>query len=369
MKDKINVLISSGGTGGHLIPAQQLAKKLIEEDGAEIFFMAKGLSCNRNFNKDLFKFKDVSSGPLTSKQIIGSLFAIFWGTVETIKYILKNKVDVIVGFGSYHTFPVLLGGYLLGKPIVVFESNSTLGKVNRFFAQGAKALAMQFEMKGKKTYENLKMVPPLPWIGKDIKMDKKSARKKLNLDEDRFTFLVFGGSLGASFINDMFSMACEKVISKKAFQIIHICGDEVKARQLKSFYDSLKIISFVSSYEKDMVPIYSAADLVVCRSGAATISELIFFEKPSVLIPFALSSENHQELNAFFLQDKVKGGYVFLEKNFDIEEFVKVLSLLVDSEPKKLMEMKNNLCNFKILLKKENRQDLNKIICEVVKNK
>lgn len=368
MKKKLNVLISSGGTGGHLIPAQQLAKKLIKEDEAEILFMAKGLSDNRNFNKEIYKFKDVSSGPLTPKKIIGSLFAIFLGTVQTIASILKNKVDIIVGFGSYHTFPVLLGGYLLRKPIVVFESNSTLGKVNRFFAKKAKVVAMQFEMNDQKKYKNMKLVPTLPWIAYEEKMEKKAARKKLKLNEDLFTFLVFGGSLGASFINDIFSKACEKIITKGTFQVIHICGDEEKSAQMKSFYESLNIVAHTSPYEKDMIPLYSAADIVICRSGAATISELIFFEKPSILIPFPFSSENHQALNAFFMEEKIGGGTVFLEKNFDFQEFIEVLKEALDPGSKKTMEMKNNLCNFKFLLKNENRQDLNKVICEVVNN-
>ena len=363
---KNKVIISAGGTGGHLIPAQQLAKKLLSEEEVSVFFMAKGLEKNRNFRKDVFDYKDIAGGPVSLKKAVVSLFLIAFGTIQSLVQILKIKGDIIVGFGSYHTFPVLLAAYLLRKPIVIFEANSTLGKVNRFFSKKAKAVAAQFDLQGQKMYDNSVPVPFLPWISSKEKIDKTEALAKLNLKTDVFTFLVFGGSLGASFINETFLMAAKNLKEKISFQVIHICGNETKVSEIKDFYEKLNINAHVSAYEREMSVIYSAADMAICRCGAATISELIFFGVPSILIPYLLASENHQELNAFYMRDKVHGARVFSQNSFDFEGFERFLLEVAFPGSKKLLEMKNNLCNFKELLKKENRKDLSKIICEVL---
>ncbi|KKL49836.1 hypothetical protein LCGC14_2311550, partial [marine sediment metagenome] len=106
-KKKIKALISASGTAGHLIPAIQLAKKL-EKSGVDIFFAAYGLENREIFPKDKFKYLDVLSAPITKKTIIFAFFKIFIGFFKSIKLILKYKPDVVVGFGSYHTFPVIL---------------------------------------------------------------------------------------------------------------------------------------------------------------------------------------------------------------------------------------------------------------------
>ena len=361
---KLNVLISAGGTGGHLIPAQQLAKKLISDRKSRVVFMAKGLFLNQNFRKENYKFIDISSGPLTKKKFVFSAFSILKGTIQSIFYLFKNKIDVVAGFGSYHTFPVLLAAYLLKIPIVVFESNCLLGKVNRFFAKKAKIVATQFKIKNREKYKNIKLVPLLPWIEQENKIDKDQARVKLNLKKELFTILVFGGSQGASFINEVFVNAVLDINKIQEFQVIHICGNEEKKRKLEKLYNINGITSYVSIYEKDMIPIYCAADLAVCRSGAVTIAELIFFEIPAYLIPYPHSSEKHQEINGFFLSDNIRGGVVYLQKDFNQQKFTRDLFQSITQNSKKQMEMKANLCDFKSLVNNENRQSLNKVIYE-----
>jgi len=346
----LNIVISAGGTGGHLIPAQQLAQELM---GNNIVFMAKGLGNNYNFHKK-FDFHEVESGPLNKKQFFTSVFDIGKGILQTVRFFLKFKPDVVVGFGSYYTFPVLCAAYLMRKPIVLFEANISMGKVNRFFEKKAKVVACQF---GEKRRENYQMVPLLPWSNLQ-KMDKKEARKKLGLD-DLYTILVFGGSQGANFINENFCEAALILKETNNFQIIHLCGNDKNAKEIKSFYDEHKIASYVSSYEKDMATIYSACDMAICRSGAGTICELIFFEIPSILIPLSYSSENHQQYNAFFIQE-IKGGIAILENRFNLFHFTKKIKEMMGKN-----QMGENLVKFKKDLEKENRKPLAEFIFQL----
>ncbi len=346
----LNIVISAGGTGGHLIPAQQLAQELT---GNNIVFMAKGLGSNYNFQKK-FAFQEVESSPINKRRLFTAFFDISKGILQSIRFFLKFKPDVVVGFGSYYSFPVLVAAYLMRKPIVLFEANTSMGKVNRFFEKKAKVVACQF---GKKRRENYQMVPLLPWSSLQ-KIDKSEARKKLSL-QNIYTILVFGGSQGANFINENFCEAALILKESFNFQIIHLCGSEKCAKEIKSFYDENGIVSYVNSYEKDMGTVYSASDLAICRSGAGTICELIFFEIPSILIPLSYSSENHQEYNAFFMQE-IKGGITILENKFNLFHFTKKIKKMMEKN-----EHKENLVKFKKALEEEKRKPLAEYIYDL----
>lgn len=361
---KINILLSAGGTGGHVIPAQQLAEILTEKSFFSVFFMAKGLSNNQNFKKDKYKYIDISSSQISRKKIFLAPFSLLKGTFQSVYHILRQKPEIVVGFGSYHTFPVLLAALFLKKPIILFESNASLGKVNRFFASKARVVATQFEIDKREKYQHLSLVSLLPWIDEKKKLDKFLSREKLNLKEDLFTFLIFGGSQGAEFINEEFSFSASQLIKEKKFQVIHLCGSMKEKERLQKLYKSHGISSYVSEYEKDMCPIYSSADLAICRAGAATIGELIFFELPSILIPFLHASEGHQKINALFLKE-VGGACLVEQNNFNRDLFFSFLREMMDRENGNLNKMKDNLLKFKQQINNEKRKTLAMLIEEV----
>ncbi|NGX34984.1 MAG: UDP-N-acetylglucosamine--N-acetylmuramyl-(pentapeptide) pyrophosphoryl-undecaprenol N-acetylglucosamine transferase, partial [Candidatus Anoxychlamydiales bacterium] len=282
-KKKIKALISASGTAGHLMPAIQLAEKLKNED-IDIYFAAYGLENREIFPKDKFKYLDIISSPIGKKTIIKAFFKIFIGFLKSLKLIIKYKPDVVVGFGSYHTFPVILASLFLRKKIVLFDSNIILGKVNNFFAKKAKFLCTQFERENK--LKNEILVKPLPWID-NYQLQENSFFKNIDLKNNIFTILIFGGSQGSEIINRHFQMIINDLVKKeKKIQVIHILGNDQNKKKFKAFYDKLNISSYVSNFEKDFFRFYKISDLVISRSGAASISELIYFEKPSILVPF-----------------------------------------------------------------------------------
>ncbi|HEU64855.1 MAG: UDP-N-acetylglucosamine--N-acetylmuramyl-(pentapeptide) pyrophosphoryl-undecaprenol N-acetylglucosamine transferase [Candidatus Anoxychlamydiales bacterium] len=363
-KKKIKALISASGTAGHLIPAIQLAKKL-EKSGVDIFFAAYGLENREIFPKDKFKYLDVLSAPITKKTIIFAFFKIFIGFFKSIKLILKYKPDVVVGFGSYHTFPVILASTILRKKIVLFDSNIILGKVNKFFAKKAKFLCLQFERENK--LKNEVLVKPLPWI-ENYKL-KENFPRNIALKKQNFTILIFGGSQGSEIINKNFQMTIEDLQKQdKKFQIIHIIGNDQNKEKFKNFYDKLNITSYVSNFEKDFFKFYCLSDLVISRSGAASISELIYFEKPSILVPFKRAKDSHQLKNALFMKNIVKSALIIEEDYLSKTTLLDQILSYLKNDKKKLCLFKENIQKFKAIQSIKNIKDIENIVIDVAKN-
>jgi UDP-N-acetylglucosamine--N-acetylmuramyl-(pentapeptide) pyrophosphoryl-undecaprenol N-acetylglucosamine transferase len=275
---KLKVLVATGGTGGHLFPAKQLTELMPD---AESVFAGHLLEKTPFFDRKV-PYYEIPSSNRNPLILLTGLFRSF-------RLLWRFKPDVVVGFGSFHSFPVLLAAVLLRKKIVLFEANCSVGKVNRLFMPFAKKVAFQFPLKDKKAA----YVPLLPWIGKQTTMlSAAEARKSYGLDPDVFTILVFGGSQGAIFINKTFCAAAK--LLQRPFQVIHFTGKEDS--EIK-----YEVPCVVLPFEKEMAKAYAAADLVVCRCGAGTTAELIRFQKPAILIPYPYAYD-HQRKNGEFLK-------------------------------------------------------------------
>jgi len=277
----MKVLVATGGTGGHLFPAQQL-KALLPD--CDLLFAGYKLAETPFFDRKT-PYQEIAAAPL--QKILPFLLASWKGFWQSIALIRRYQPDVVVGFGSFYSFPVLLASLILRKKIVLFEANCTLGKVNRFFAPFAAKMALQFPMQQKNSvYVHL--------FPKQTKLPSASAaRKALGLHPNLFTILVFGGSQGAVFINQTFCAAAS--LLKFPFQVIHLTGKEDP--EIK-----YQVPSVVKPFEKEMDLAYASADIAVCRCGAGTTAELIRYQKPAVLIPYPYAYD-HQKKNGEFLKE------------------------------------------------------------------
>ncbi|NGX56314.1 MAG: UDP-N-acetylglucosamine--N-acetylmuramyl-(pentapeptide) pyrophosphoryl-undecaprenol N-acetylglucosamine transferase [Candidatus Anoxychlamydiales bacterium] len=352
---KIKVLISASGTGGHLIPAQMLSDQL-QKKNITIFFAAKDLSKKKIFAKEKYLYKDIESA-YPNKNIFSFFYKILKGTLQSIFLILKLKPKIVVGFGSYHTFPVILASYILRKKIILFDSNSYLGLTNRVFAKKAKFLALQFEIN--KKLKNIQLVKMLPWI--DIK-NIDNFEKITKLKKDKFTILIFGGSQGSEIINKNFIKNLS-IFKDKEIQAIHLLGEIKDIVKYKNIYEENNISSYVTDFEKDMFSLYKNSSFVISRSGASTISELIHFEIPSLLIPFSKAKENHQYTNALFMQNQVKGSILLEEKDIE-SNFIDISKDIF--EKNKILFLKENIKKYKSLINTQNRKQLSEIIVDLV---
>ena len=296
---RLKILIAAGGSGGHLFPAQQLAELMKGE--SEILFAGHKLGESPFFEREKISFAEIASAPPKWGKWLSFFKASLQGFSKSVSLIRSYAPDVVVGFGSYHAFPVLLAAAVLRKKIVLFEANCILGKVNRLFSPAAKKIAVQFPQQ--KALSKGVFVPYLPWKKeKQSDVSKERARGYFGLEPGKTTLLVFGGSQGAAFLNEAMPKAARLL---GGVQVIHLTG--------KGSVRYEGIPSCVKECEKEMPLAYAAADIAVCRSGAGTVAELIRHRKPALLIPFPHASENHQWINGQFLKTQV-GGARLLEQ-------------------------------------------------------
>lgn len=290
------ILLTAGGTGGHIFPALALAESLKNEKGCELFFAGGHLSNNPYFEQNLYSFQDVTCGKLSKNPLEWMKLSL--GIGQSIKLLKKFDPDLVLGFGSFYTVPILAAAKLLGKPLFLHESNSIPGRVNRYFSPFAEMTWVHFPstialLKG--FSETAKM--PLRPLFKKGMVSKEEARIGWGLKPDTPTVLAFGGSQGADGINNLFvEAACSYL--KKPFQVIHFTGSG--GEKISDAYKKAGIPAYVRPFEKRMDLAWAAADLAVTRSGAASFAEQVEYEVPGIFIPYPHSTDGHQRKNAAY---------------------------------------------------------------------
>jgi UDP-N-acetylglucosamine--N-acetylmuramyl-(pentapeptide) pyrophosphoryl-undecaprenol N-acetylglucosamine transferase len=233
-----------------------------------------------------------------------SLIKSLSGVAESLAIILRFQPQVVVGFGGYATFPLVFFAKILGKKTIIHEQNVVAGLANRCLAAFADKIALSFNQT--RVYF-IKYNDKAVFTGNPLRRDfsvlsKKEALDFLGLSEDRFTVLVMGGSQGSSKINTVILQVLMKMQDKINIQLIHLSGSGDFAR-LEASYKKIGIPFKLAAFLKPMHYAYSAADLAVTRSGATTVTELIFFRLPAIIIPYPFAYQ-HQLANARILSDK-----------------------------------------------------------------
>lgn len=356
------ILICTGGTGGHVFPSLALAKQLKQEIPlAYIYCAGHGLSQNRFFEKHSYPYTDIASGPLPLKKphvCIASFAKIALGCTQSFRLFKEIKPDIIIGFGSYHTFPLLLTAKLLGIPYILHAADSIPGKVIRFLSKKALATGIVFPEARKYLQGNVVDVQ-LP-LREEKALSREEALLRYGLKEEKKTLLVFGGSQGASFINDIVEKAIGRMEEAAAkLQVIHLVGINNDCASLETAYRNQGISASVKTFEDKMDYAWTAADFVVSRAGAGTIAEQIKFEKPGILIPYEYASEDHQKKNADYMCREIGGAFMLSESELTSEKMaMSVGELFRDKEA--LIKMKKAIKRFK---EKEEREDM----CSLVK--
>ena len=346
---RMKVLIAAGGSGGHLLPAQQLAA-VLEPDG-EVLFAGNRIDVSPFFQRDRFTYVPIRSAPFCLKGLVRFTKEALIGCLQSLRLMRRFSPDVVVGFGSFHSFPVLLAAAILRKKIVLFEANCLLGKVNRLFAPLSRIVAAQFILDG--APRNMRIVPLLPWTDRKEEIDKRRAAEEIGLSSQAPICLVFGGSQGADFIN-----RAVPALIPKGVQVIHLAGHEAAAREVSERYRQAGIVAVVKSFETNMPRVYAAADYAICRSGAGTMAELIRYSLPALLIPFPFAMDDHQRINAEFLAKKSNGAKMLVEDLANPQALTQNIEQLVREKD----EIRSNLirlrmeCEGRVSLKEQIQQ-------------
>lgn len=312
----MRVIIAAAGTGGHINPGIAIANKIEKEEaGSEIIF----IGTDRGIEKDLvpragYKLKSIEAYGLSKKITINNIKK----TIKTIKSVKKAKEiieefkpDIVIGTGGYICGPVLTAARKCNIPTVLHESNSFPGLAVKMLAKKTDAVFVGLE-KAKENLPNAKraVVTGTPTKISKIKMsemEKYFLKEKLELKPELKVVLIFGGSQGAKKINDaMIEMIKKQEIVN--YQIVWSVGqknyEEIKKNLKDVGMDAEKIPNIkILPYIYNMEEIMNIADLLVCRSGAITITEIAKLGKPAIFIPLPNVSQNHQEKNARVLEN------------------------------------------------------------------
>jgi len=301
------VLIASGGTGGHFYPGLALANELRSRGGWEpLFLVKKGDISTASLQDNYYPYAEIDMTFLPRSLNPAAHLSFMYKSAASLALCLRVIKDfkpaLIFGTGSYISFPAALAARLKGVPSIIHESNAKLGLGNRLCARFASKLALglpindnPFKTKSELTGTPIRGIFSTP-------ADPIKARERLGLKEDGPVLLIFGGSQGARRLNRAAACAVKKLkAAGLAFQVVHVAGKRDYADTLQ-FYSSLGLdrapFLKVLDYYEDMNSLYAAAELVCCRAGAGTVTELLYLRKPSILVPLPTSAAGHQSNNA-----------------------------------------------------------------------
>lgn len=300
----MKILIAAGSSGGHIFPAIATAFRLRELNSEnEVFFVGSKKDLDSSILKNEgYKFGTVSS----NKKIFDDLFASF--------SILKRfKPDIAVGFGGYVSFPALTMAKMMGIATLIHEQNIVPGMANRLLSNIVDRVGISFGETRNFFIRKARIKETgNPIRASLVKLKKPQALKIFNLDEQRFTILVMGGSQGAHFINDAVLETLKGMPEpqRNYFQFIHLSGLK-DFEFVRASYETLGVKNRVFSFCDRMSEVYSASDLVISRAGATSIAEIAFFALPAILVPYP-NTRVHQIENAKFLEER--GAAIVIEQ-------------------------------------------------------
>jgi len=323
--EKIKIVVTGGGTGGHVVPLMAVVDEL-KTKGAEIIYIGSGNNIEKEAaSKEEIQYRWVMSGKLRryfSWQNFVDPFKIMIGFFQAFAILLFNRPQIVFAKGGYVTFPVALAAWVLRIPIITHESDVVMGLANRWEIKLAKKVCVGFPA------ENYKDVP----LNKIIYTGNPVNQKFNNLTIKQISnglkipvIMVTGGSQGARFINQIIA-SISKYLTVK-YHIIHVAGKNDYEWLRKNHWPNYELYSFTDK----MPQLLKKADLVISRAGANTLAEISALGKPSILIPLPTSANNHQMVNAK-VYEKSNAAVVVTEKGLTPDNLKSIIELLMKDD-------------------------------------
>ena len=296
----MNAVIACGGTGGHLFPGLAVAE-VLRERGHEVmlFISEKEIDSVAVSQHPEFRFEKLPTIGLPSpfSPAIVKFMQRFNESLGASRRIYRTfQPNVVLGMGGFTSTAPILAGRMRKVPTFIHESNAIPGKANRLTARLVTAVLVGFKECAQFFPRVRTEVTGTPIRADLRRLDRAEARRRLGLREDLRTLLVMGGSQGAAGINQAIIKSLP-ALQGEAFQVIHLTGAKDE-RLAADNYQRENVPAFVAAFHHAMEEVYSAADLAIARSGAASLSELAVFSLPSILIPYPYAAEDHQTRNA-----------------------------------------------------------------------
>ena len=312
-------LIRAGGTGGHIFPGLAVAEELRARGWRVHWLGAPGSMESRivpqhGFPLELIDFSGVRGKGLATLALLPlRLLRAFWQALQVVR---RVKPDVVVGLGGYITFPGGMMGVLCGKPLVLHEQNSVAGMANKVLAGVADRVFTAFPGVLKKAQ----------WVGNPL----RAAFTRQAAPSERFVgrtgplrLLVVGGSLGAQALNDIVPRALALIPAENRPVVTHQSG-ATQIDTLRANYQAAGVQAELTPFIDDTASAFAAADIIVCRAGASTVTEIAAVGAAAIFVPFPFAVDNHQTTNARFLVN-AGGGWLVQQSDLTPEGLAKML--------------------------------------------
>lgn len=337
----MRVVISAGGTGGHIYPAISIINKIKEEEPNSEFLY---IGTSNRMEKDLIpslgiKYQEIEVSGLKRKITMENFKVLyqFLKARNKCKQIIKEfDPNVVIGCGGYVTGPVIWAGKKVGKKTFIHEQNSVVGLSNKYLTKYADKVGVSFKSTLDSFPKDKALLTGNPCSEKAINI-KPAQKKEFNLSEEKQLVLIVMGSLGSKTINEkIFSFLNE--FKNKEYEVMFITG--------KDYYDTIKNIKVpenvkIVPFINDLPRLMKKTDLMVTRAGASTISEITALNIPAIFIPSPYVTNNHQYINAMDLV-KENAALILEEKNLTKDNLINLIDkTLKDKE--KYSTIKNNL--------------------------
>ena len=353
----MRVIISAGGTGGHIYPALSIINKIKEKDkNAEILYigttdrMEKDIVPKYNIEYHAIKVRGIDRK--LSLDNIRTIKYFMRAVKETKKIMKEFKPDIVIGVGGYVTAPVIYAAHKLKIKTIIHEQNSILGMTNKFLSRYVDAVCISFpdtKVKAKRVV----------YTGNPSSEDDNSTfdKKEFKLSNNKKLVLIVMGSLGSKVVNDKMKEILPK-FNDKDYEVLFITGndyyDEFNSLKLNK---NIKIVPFINNLKR----VFKKTDVLVSRAGATTMSEIISFKVPAIIVPSPYVTDNHQYKNAMSLVEK-NSALLIEEKDLNSDTLINDIESLINDRDKTNL-IKNNLSMMSI---NNSASKIYKLISEIV---
>lgn len=340
----MRVIISAGGTGGHIYPALAIINKIKEKEPNSEFLY---IGTHNRMEKDIIPnygipFESIEIYGFNRKNLFKNLKtikSIFLANKKCKKIIKEYNPDVVIGVGGYVTVPVIHSAKKLGYKTFIHEQNSSPGKANLFLSKYVDNIFVSFAS-SVKFFPSYKTVFTGNPCSEDAINKKIASKEEFGLHLDKKLVLFVMGSLGSNKVNEILYKTMN-LFKERDYEILFVTGKDSYDEMKKLDYPSnVKVVPFIN----EMTRVMKCTDIIVSRAGASTLSEIISLKVPSILVPSPYVTDNHQYKNAIDLVDK-KAAILIEEKDLKGSVLVNAIDSLIN-DSKKVDEIKNNLEKF-----------------------
>ncbi|MDA7688879.1 UDP-N-acetylglucosamine--N-acetylmuramyl-(pentapeptide) pyrophosphoryl-undecaprenol N-acetylglucosamine transferase [Candidatus Pelagibacter sp.] len=328
------ILISTGGSGGHVIPATIIYKHLENNFDVSITSDFRGV---KFLNKDEYNLKIFNVKPISKNLLIMpfDFLLVIISIFKSISFLRKNKINILISTGGYMSLPLCIGAKILNIKLLLFEPNMVLGRSNKFFISYCQKIFCYSNNVKKFPHKFKNKIKVIPALLRKNFYDKRDSNNTLDI----INLLIIGGSQGAKIFDDLVKNAIIE-LSKKYKLKIYQQTSSINFESFKKTYENNNINCELFNFNDDVINFMHKTDLCITRAGASTLAELNFTEIPYLAIPLPTAKDNHQFENAYFY-NKLGFNWLLNQKEINEKILLNKLINIIDNKEEYLAKKKN----------------------------